>query len=110
MSAILQDISEKLQKGKMKEVAELVKQAVADGIQPLTILNEGLMPGMDIIGERFKKNDIFIPEVLIAARAMPPEPMSCVPSSWAPRWKKRAPSSSGPSRTTSTTSARTLSA
>ena len=49
MSAILQDISEKLQKGKMKEVAELVKQAVADGIQPLTILNEGLMPGMDII-------------------------------------------------------------
>ena len=55
MSAILQDISEKLQKGKMKEVAELVKQAVADGIQPLTILNEGLMPGMDIIGERFKK-------------------------------------------------------
>ena len=67
MSAILQDISEKLQKGKMKEVAELVKQAVADGIQPLTILNEGLMPGMDIIGERFKKNDIFIPEVLIAA-------------------------------------------
>ena len=44
--------------------------AVADGIQPLTILNEGLMPGMDIIGERFKKNDIFIPEVLIAARAM----------------------------------------
>ena len=65
MSAILQDISEKLQKGKMKEVAELVKQAVADGIQPLTILNEGLMPGMDIIGERFKKNDIFIPEVLV---------------------------------------------
>ena len=41
MSAILQDISEKLQKGKMKEVAELVKQAVADGIQPLTIINEG---------------------------------------------------------------------
>lgn len=41
MSAILQDISEKLQKGKMKEVAELVKQALAEGIQPLTILNEG---------------------------------------------------------------------
>ena len=70
MSAILQDISEKLQKGKMKEVTELVKQALAEGIQPLTILNEGLMPGMDIIGERFKRNDIFIPEVLIAARAM----------------------------------------
>ncbi|MFQ8889740.1 MAG: B12-binding domain-containing protein [Bilophila wadsworthia] len=88
MSAILQNISEKLQKGKMKEVAELVKQAVADGIQPLTILNEGLMPGMDIIGERFKKNDIFIPEVLIAARAMAAGTDVLRPSSWATRWKK----------------------
>ncbi len=70
MSAILQEISEKLQKGKMKEVADLTKQALSEGIAPLTILNEGLMPGMDIIGERFKNNDIFIPEVLIAARAM----------------------------------------
>lgn len=70
MSEILGEISEKLQKGKMKEVAALVKKALEDGIEPLTILNQGLMPGMDIIGERFKKNDIFIPEVLIAARAM----------------------------------------
>lgn len=70
MSAVLQDISEKLQKGKMKEVVELVNQAVADGLEPNVILNEGLMPGMDVIGERFKNNEIFIPEVLIAARAM----------------------------------------
>lgn len=70
MSAILQEISEKLQKGKMKDVADLTKKALDEGIAPLTILNEGLMPGMDIIGERFKNNDIFIPEVLIAARAM----------------------------------------
>ncbi|MFQ9868211.1 MAG: B12-binding domain-containing protein [Bilophila wadsworthia] len=76
----------------------------------MTILNEGLMPGMDIIGERFKKNDIFIPEVLIAARAMAAGTDVLRPSSWATRWKKRAPSSSAPSRTTSTTSARTLSA
>lgn len=66
----MQDISEKLQKGKMREVAELVRQAAADDIQPLTILNEGLMPSMDIIGERFRRNNIFIPEVLIAARTM----------------------------------------
>lgn len=70
MSATLQEISQLLQKGKMKEVADLTKKALEEGIAPLTILNEGLMPGMDIIGERFKNNDIFIPEVLIAARAM----------------------------------------
>ncbi len=70
MSAILQEISQLLQKGKMKEVAELTKKAIEEGIAPLTILNDGLMPGMDVIGERFKNNDIFIPEVLIAARAM----------------------------------------
>ncbi len=70
MSAILQEISQLLQKGKMKDVAELTKKALDEGLAPLTILNEGLMPGMDVIGERFKNNDIFIPEVLIAARAM----------------------------------------
>ena len=70
MSAILQEISEKLQKCKMKEVEDLTKKALDEGVAPLTILNEGLMPGMDIIGEHFKNNDIFIPEVLIAARAM----------------------------------------
>ena len=70
MSAILQEISTLLQKGKMKDVAELTQKALDEGLAPLTILNDGLMPGMDIIGERFKNNDIFIPEVLIAARAM----------------------------------------
>ncbi len=70
MSAILEEISALLQKGKMKEVGELTQKALDEGIAPLTILNDGLMPGMDVIGERFKNNDIFIPEVLIAARAM----------------------------------------
>ena len=70
MSAVLQEISEKLQKGKMNEVAALVKQAIAEGLDAQTILNQGLMPGMDVIGQRFKNNEIFIPEVLIAARAM----------------------------------------
>lgn len=70
MEAILREISEKLQQGKAKDVVALTKKALADGVAPLAILNEGLMPGMDIIGERFKNNDIFIPEVLIAARAM----------------------------------------
>lgn len=70
MSDVLNQISEMLQKGKMKDVAALTKQALDEGIEPLTILNEGLMPGMDVIGDKFKRNAIFIPEVLIAARAM----------------------------------------
>lgn len=70
MSAILEEISALLQKGKMKDVAALTQKALDEGLAPLTILNDGLMPGMDIIGQRFKNNDIFIPEVLIAARAM----------------------------------------
>lgn len=70
MSEILEQISTMLQKGKMKDVASLTQQALDDGMSALTILNEGLMPGMDVIGERFKRNAIFIPEVLIAARAM----------------------------------------
>ena len=70
MSAILQEISTQLQKGKMKDVPVLVQKALDEGLAPSQILDEGLMAGMDIIGERFKNNDIFIPEVLIAARAM----------------------------------------
>ncbi|SKA66842.1 cobalamin B12-binding domain-containing protein [Desulfobaculum bizertense] len=69
-TAILEEISQNLQKGKMKEVAEQVQQAIDEGLSAQTILNDGLMSGMDVIGERFKNNDIFIPEVLIAARAM----------------------------------------
>ena len=67
---ILSEISENLQKGKSKIVKELVQKALDEGIDPTAILNEGLLSGMSIVGERFKNNEIFIPEVLIAARAM----------------------------------------
>lgn len=70
MSEIFQEISTMLQKGKMNEVAALVKKALDEGASPQAVLDEALMPGMDVIGERFKNNQIFIPEVLIAARAM----------------------------------------
>ncbi len=70
MSALFEQLSAALQKGKTKDVAALTQQALDEGIAPLDVLDKGLMPGMDIIGERFKNNDIFIPEVLIAARAM----------------------------------------
>ena len=67
---ILNDISENLQKGKAKIVKELVTQAVDEGISPELILNEGLLAGMNVVGEKFKNNEIYVPEVLVAARAM----------------------------------------
>lgn len=68
--SILIDISENLQKGKAKIVKGLVEQAVAEGINPEQILNEGLLAGMNVVGEKFKNNEIYVPEVLVAARAM----------------------------------------
>jgi len=67
---ILNEISENLQRGKAKIVKELVAQAVEEGISPEIILNEGLLAGMNIVGEKFKTNEIYVPEVLVAARAM----------------------------------------
>lgn len=67
---VLNDISENLQKGKSKLVKELVTQAVEAGINPEVILNDGLVAGMNIVGEKFKNNEIYVPEVLVAARAM----------------------------------------
>ena len=67
---ILNEISENLQRGKAKIVKELVAQAVEEGISPEIILNEGLLAGMNVVGEKFKNNEIYVPEVLVAARAM----------------------------------------
>jgi len=66
----LSEISEKLQQGRGKIVAELVQQALDEGCAPADILNEGLLAGMSVIGEKFKNNEVYVPEVLIAARAM----------------------------------------
>lgn len=66
----LKEISELLQKGKAKEVAALVQQAIDEGLSAEKILNEGLLDGMGIIGEKFKNNEVYVPDVLIAARAM----------------------------------------
>ena len=66
----INDISEALQKGKAKIVKQLVEEAIAEGISAKEILEEGLLAGMSIIGVKFKNNEVFVPEVLIAARAM----------------------------------------
>jgi len=66
----LNNVSEALQRGDAEKVSELVKQSLNENIAPKKILEEGLIHGMDIIGMKFKKNEVYIPEVLIAARAM----------------------------------------
>ncbi|MBS6398036.1 MAG: corrinoid protein [Clostridiales bacterium] len=68
--AVVQEISEFLQKGRAKNVKALVQQALEEGIDPKVILNEGLLDGMGIIGGKFKRDEVFVPEVLVAARAM----------------------------------------
>ncbi len=68
--SIYKEISEQLQKGKAKIVEEMVKTAIENGEPAAQILNEGLLAGMSVIGEKFKNNEVYVPEVLVAARAM----------------------------------------
>lgn len=68
--SILNEISEALQKGRSKQIKTLVPQALEAGFSATRILEEGLLAGMSVIGEQFKNNKVFIPEVMLAARAM----------------------------------------
>jgi|SRR5690606_14886382 len=68
--SLLNDISTFLQQGRAKNVKESVQKALDEGMDPKTILNHGLLAGMSIIGQKFKNNEVYVPEVLIAARAM----------------------------------------
>lgn len=70
MHPVLEAISTNLQAGKAKVVKELVQQALDAGVPVQEILDEGLLSGMNIIGRKFKNNEVFVPEVLVAARAM----------------------------------------
>jgi len=63
-------VSEALQRGEADQVSEFVKQALEENIAPKKILEEGLIKGMSVIGVKFKNNEVYVPEVLIAARAM----------------------------------------
>ena len=65
-----ESICQALMKGRAAEVKQLVGQALEEGVPAGTILNDGLLQGMGIIGAKFKKNEVYVPEVLIAARAM----------------------------------------
>ena len=64
------EISDLLQRGKAKEIVTAVENALKDGAAPADILEKGLLAGMGVIGGKFKNGEVFVPEVLIAARAM----------------------------------------
>ena len=68
--SVLEDISAAVEKGKAKLIKELVPKAIEEGLSAQQILNDGLLHGMNIVGDRFTRNEAFVPEVLVAARAM----------------------------------------
>ncbi|HOA98623.1 corrinoid protein [Candidatus Sordicultor fermentans] len=70
MAEILDQIAKELFAGNAKAVAELTQKALSEGFSPQEILNEGMIKGMNEVGVKFKANEIYVPEVLIAARAM----------------------------------------
>jgi 5-methyltetrahydrofolate--homocysteine methyltransferase len=70
MADVLQEIASNLYDGEDQEVAALVQQALDEGVAPGEILQGGLIAGMDEVGRDFKAGDLFVPEVLVAARAM----------------------------------------
>jgi 5-methyltetrahydrofolate--homocysteine methyltransferase len=67
---IIKRIFEELSEGEADKTELLTQEALRQGLSPEVILKEGLIAGMNIIGERFKKGELFVPEVLLAARAM----------------------------------------
>lgn len=67
---ILQRLSENLQSGDAKKVSELTQQAIDTRLDTKKILDNGLIAGMTIVGEKFKMHEIFLPDVLLAAKAM----------------------------------------
>jgi 5-methyltetrahydrofolate--homocysteine methyltransferase len=67
---ILEQIVDQLVQGEDEKVAELTRTAIAEKVSAKEILDQGLIGGMDIVGERFRTHEIFLPEVLLSARAM----------------------------------------
>lgn len=66
----LADLSQALQEGDSDKLVELVQKALEDKIEPMEIINKGLRPAMDVIGEKFGREEIFLPELVISAQAM----------------------------------------
>jgi 5-methyltetrahydrofolate--homocysteine methyltransferase len=67
---ILREIGEFLQQGDEDQVRALTERALGQGLPAKKVLDEGLVSGMNVVGEKFKRHEIFLPDVLLAARAM----------------------------------------
>lgn len=67
---IIEQISKAVENGKLKQIKDLMPQAIEQGLAPQTILDDGLLHGMGIVGDRFTRSEAFVPEVLVAARTM----------------------------------------
>ncbi len=68
--ATLEQLAQEVIKGKQKKVASIVQELLNEGVAPLDIINTGLIAGMSEVGIRFKANKMFVPEVLMCAKAM----------------------------------------
>lgn len=70
LEPVLRELAEMIEEGEEEDVPELVNEALEEGIPPVEIVNRGMIPAMDVIGYRFGKKQLFVPEMLIGARAM----------------------------------------
>ncbi len=70
MSNQLETIKEAIIGGKYKDIEELVRSALDDQVLPDAIVNDAMIPGMDVVGRKFSNNEIFVPEMLVAAVTM----------------------------------------
>jgi corrinoid protein of di/trimethylamine methyltransferase len=66
----IEEVANAVETGKVKLISELVEAALAEGLDPLKILNEGMIGAMSVVGEKFQKSEIFVPEMLVAAKTM----------------------------------------
>lgn len=66
----IDEVAALVEKGKAKQIGAAVQAALDDGCDPTEILNKGMIDAMGVVGEKFKRNEIFVPEMLVAARAM----------------------------------------
>jgi 5-methyltetrahydrofolate--homocysteine methyltransferase len=66
----IQEIAQAVEKGKAKLIEGLIQEALAEGIEPQKILNEGMINAMTVVGEKFQRSEVFVPEMLVAARTM----------------------------------------
>ncbi|MEG0830072.1 MAG: cobalamin-dependent protein [Anaerovoracaceae bacterium] len=70
MSKVIRNMKDAIEEGEVEEVVELVKEALEDEVSPQEIMNDGLIGGMNVVGDLFKAGELYVPEVLMSANAM----------------------------------------